>query len=194
MRIWDRYSPQGDDGLAGSFRRQRLKWPWVAVPLFLFLARPTFPLLLAGIILSLPGFALRSWAAGFIHKERTLAREGPYGMIRHPLYVGSFFVGLGLAVAGGRWWFTPLYLAVYFWIYHGTVKAENAHLGQLFGAEFEAYRARVPALFPRWRVGRRPAGGPGFRLWLYRRNREWESVLGGGLGFGMLWLKMIWVG
>jgi hypothetical protein len=136
---------------------------------------------------------LRAVAAGFIHKEESLATGGPYRIIRHPLYVGSFFVGLGFSIAGGRWWFVPLYGLLFLAVYRQTMVAEEARLAELFGGAYRAYRSRVPAVLPGFRskVGRR--AGPGFQPWLYGRNKEWETAVGGALGFLVLWLKMVWL-
>jgi len=153
------------EGTGASFRVQRLRWSWLlALPYFL-LARPSTATLLAGAVIALPGLLLRSWAAGFIYKEMELATEGPYRFIRHPLYAGTLLLGLGLATAGGRWWFLPAYGALFAWVYGRTLKAEDQTLEYRFGPDYRVYRDRVPAFLPRppSRAGGRaePPAGPG---------------------------------
>jgi len=173
-----------------SARTRRLKLVWLLAAPFLWFARPSPSFLLAGALLAIPGLILRGVAAGHIEKDRVLAASGPYAYLRHPLYAGSFLVGLGYALAGGVWIFIPLFLALFFWIYGGAVWAEEEELARRFGSEYRSYRDRVPAFLPR----RGPGRGWNFQLRLFLRNREWEASLGVLGGLGMLWLKMLWVG
>jgi protein-S-isoprenylcysteine O-methyltransferase Ste14 len=172
-----------------SLRTQRLKLAWlVAVP-FLWLSRPSPPLLLAGLILAIPGLILRGLASGHIEKDQVLAVDGPYACIRHPLYVGSFLVGLGLATAGGRWIFIPFFLGLFSWLYMRAIRAEERELARRFGAEYRGYRSRVPAFLPR----AVPVREWDFQLRRFQKNREWEASVGVAGGLGLLWLKMVWL-
>src|SRR3954452_5183776 len=45
---------------------------------------------MAGLSIALAGLAVRSWAAGTLHKVRSLTTSGPYRHMRNPLYFGSF--------------------------------------------------------------------------------------------------------
>jgi hypothetical protein len=197
--------------MAPSLRAQRLRLAWVlALPFFLF-ARPTLLSLAAGGLVSLPGLVLRGVASGFIFKDRSLARHGPFGHLRHPLYVGSFFAGLGLALASGRWVVVGLFLVLFPWVYLRTIRAEEAELELRFGEAYRIYREQVPAFIPR--LVRRPkpegigislpspsgASDPGstapgeirsFHPDLFRRNRGWEATLGVLAGLVLLWLRM----
>ncbi len=78
-----------------------------------------------------------------------LVTEGPYRIVRNPIYTGmlGMLLATGLAVSH---WIGLLAALVLFAI--GTairVKSEEKLLRQAFGAEFEAYARRVPAVFPR---------------------------------------------
>lgn len=175
----------------GSYRTQRLKWAWLLALPFLLLADPDPSHVLAGGLLTLLGLSLRGWAAGSIHKERELATGGPYRFIRHPLYLGSLMMGSGLLTAARAWLLFPLYLALFIWIYGRTIRAEERVLSARFGEAYVEYRRQVPGFLPR--VGRLPSfgGTVGFRTALYRRNREWQAALGGGLAFGILCARMV---
>jgi hypothetical protein len=129
-------------------------------------------------------------AAGSIHKDRELAAGGPYRLIRHPLYLGTFLTGLGLALAGGRWWLPVLFMVLFAWLYGRAIEAEERELASRFGVVFERYREEVPAFLPRV-PGRKPTvSSPGFRPWLYWRNKEWQAALGTVIAFGLLWVRM----
>jgi len=173
-----------------NMRKLRLKAVWLLIVPFLWFARPTPRLLLAGGLLGLVGLLIRAWAAGTIHKEKELTTSGPYAHTRNPLYVGSFLLGLGVVTAGGRWVFVLLFLAFYLGVYGRTMSGEAELLTELFGDRFRHYRDRVPAFFPRFTPYRPPEGGEGgFTLAQYTRNREWEAGLGAAAGFAFLAAK-----
>lgn len=185
------------DLVAPTLRAQRLRWAWVLAVPFLFLSRPTPSCLTLGVLLAVPGLLLRGVSAGFIHKDRVLARHGPYAYLRHPLYLGSFLAGSGLAVASGHPALMGIFLILFFWVYLRTIRAEERELEARFGEAYRFYRSRVPAVLPRpSTMGGRcpePAGTGGIRTFQTRafiRNRGWEAPLGVLAGFLLLWLRM----
>jgi len=171
----------------------RLRSVWLLVIPFLWLARPTAGLLLLGGVLALLGLALRGWAAGVIRKERELTVHGPYAYTRNPLYLGSLLLGLGVVAAGGRWIFLPLFPLFFALVYGRTIRGEEAILLRQFGEPYRDYVQSVPLLLPRL-APYRPSGEapplPRFSLARYRKNREWEAVLGVVAGFGFLAAKL----
>ena len=95
--------------MARDTRALRLKFVWLLVLPFLWFARPTLSLLAWGAPLAVLGLLLRAWAAGTIVKERELTTTGPYSHLRHPLYLGSLFIG-----AVGDWASLPTAIALLF--------------------------------------------------------------------------------
>jgi len=174
----------------------RTKSAWLIVVPFFLLAGPTRASLAIGAVLSLVGLALRAWSAGTIHKGETLTMSGPYAFVRNPLYVGSFLIGAGLAVAGGSWLWLVLFLVFFAALYGPTVAAEAARLTEKFGHRYVEYSGQVPAFIPRLTPFRGGGGErPGEFEWSqYDRNREWEALLGAAAAFAVLWLKMVWLG
>lgn len=176
-----------------NMRKLRLKAVWLLVLPFLWFAEPTAPLLAWGGVLAVAGLAVRAWAAGTIHKERELTTTGPYAYTRNPLYVGSFFLGLGVTVAGGMWQFVVLFAVFYLGVYGRTMAGEARLLTELFGDRFRDYREKVPAFVPRLTPYRAPGvEGGGFTFAQYKRNREWEAALGALAGFAVLVAKWWW--
>ena len=177
----------------GSLREVRLRAVWLFLLPFYFFAVPTLTSLALGTGLGVLGLALRAWAAGSIRKYHELATGGPYAYTRNPLYLGSFMLGTGLAVAGGRWIFIAVLAAFFLSIYRTTALREALELEGSFGESYRAYAAEVPFFLPRltaYRIGGGGGAPPGFSLARYRRNREWDAALGGVAGFGLLALKM----
>jgi protein-S-isoprenylcysteine O-methyltransferase Ste14 len=84
-----------------------------------------------------------------------LVEHGPYGVVRHPLYLGLALLALGSAVAhpslptmaGGLGLLVGLAL---------KLVQEERTLAAAFGPRWAAYRRRVPAVLPRVRWG--PSG------------------------------------
>lgn len=179
-----------------TMRQLRLKAVWLLVLPFLWFARPT-PLLLAwGAGVAALGLALRTWAAGYIHKERELTTGGPYAHTRNPLYVGSFLVGLGVTVAGGQWPFVVLFLLFFVFVYGKTIRGEARLLEELFGDEYRRWARHVPLVLlrlPAWRGGDEEGRGARFTLHRWRRNREYEALAGALAGFAFLAAKMLWM-
>jgi protein-S-isoprenylcysteine O-methyltransferase Ste14 len=172
----------------------RLRAIWLLIVPFLWLAAPTPGLLLVGLALAAAGLAIRAWAAGVIHKDRELTTSGPYAFTRNPLYLGSLLLGLGTVIAGGRWIFVLAFLSFFAVVYGRTMRHEEAVLEEAFRERYRHYAAQVPLLVPRLAPYRAPdvGGEGGFSVNRYRRNREWEALLGAVAGFGFLLLKMLW--
>jgi protein-S-isoprenylcysteine O-methyltransferase Ste14 len=88
-----------------------------------------------------------SLAARIVEGHR-LVREGPYGIVRHPIYSGMFgmLVATGLALSH---WGALIAAMIMFWF--GTnlrIKVEEGLLRDEFGEEFDMYVRKVPALLP----------------------------------------------
>ena len=77
--------------------RLRVTLGFVCGVVALWLAQPTARSLAIGAIAALAGEAMRIWAAGHLEKGREVTSSGPYGFTRHPLYLGSKMIGVGLA-------------------------------------------------------------------------------------------------
>jgi hypothetical protein len=102
-----------------------------------------------GVAVALCGEAIQVWASAHLHKNVELVVSGPYAYVRNPMYVGRFFVGLGLALLTWRWFLIAPYVLV-FWLYaHARVLGEEVRLRGLFGERYLAYCAVVSRWRPR---------------------------------------------
>ena len=82
---------------------------------------------------------------------RALVVQGPYRLVRNPMYLGA-----GLALAGAALFYrsTPLlgYAAMFLVVTHGfVVLYEEPTLGQTFPRDYEAYCRRVGRWWPKRR-------------------------------------------
>ena len=126
------------------------------------LGQPTLPLLIAGTAVVVFGSVFRMWASGHIKKNRVLATDGPYGFVRHPLYVGNLAVLLGFAIVSGLWWAGPLLILMVAALYPPAIRYEDDKLHRLFGEDWERWRARTRALIPRLTPYSKGSGGWSF--------------------------------
>jgi protein-S-isoprenylcysteine O-methyltransferase Ste14 len=79
-------------------------------------------------------------AGGSTH---VILARGPFGWSRNPLYVGLIALDVALALLWPSLWalaLVPLGVAALRW---GAVLPEERYLSAKFGAEYDAYRARV---------------------------------------------------
>ena len=144
-----------------------------------WLAQPTAASLAAGAAIAVLGEALRVWAAGHVEKSREVTSSGPYRFTRHPLYLGSTVVGVGVAVAAAHLWLGLAIVSYLASTLTAAMKAEEAHLREKFGDAYDRYAARAVPPSPRafsWA-----------RAW---RNREHHALAGLVGGLAMLALKV----
>jgi protein-S-isoprenylcysteine O-methyltransferase Ste14 len=165
--------------------RLRVPSGFLLVAAFAWLASPTPMSLAAGLPIAAVGLLLRGWAAGHLAKNERLATSGPYAHLRNPLYAGTLLAAAGLAVASNRWELGALFAVVFAFVYLPVIELEEQHLRELFPG-YESYAARVPLLAPRWKG----AGGSTRFCWsLYRRNEEYNALLGFLAGAAFLFWK-----
>jgi protein-S-isoprenylcysteine O-methyltransferase Ste14 len=160
--------------------RQRVTLGFLFAVVVLYFADPSWVSLAAGAGIAAIGEALRFWAAGHLEKSREVTTSGPYRFTRHPLYVGSSIMGVGVAV-GCR----SLLVAALVGLYLGStlaaaIRTEEAFLRSRFGDAYDAYaESRTP------RVARE------FSLERAWRNREYRAMGGLVLFLGLLVGRML---
>lgn len=113
--------------------------------------------LAAGLVLT--GIVIRLWASGHIKKDQELAQDGPYALVRHPLYVGNLTLLLGYCLASGLWWSVPLAIAVVWGFYPPAIRREDAKLERLFQERWRNWAASTHALLPRFDRLAQASGG-----------------------------------
>jgi protein-S-isoprenylcysteine O-methyltransferase Ste14 len=169
--------------LVAVLARRRVALGFAVGAVVLWLATPTWRSLAAGAAVALVGEALRVWAAGHVEKSREVTRSGPYRFTRHPLYVGSSVIGVGIAISCASWpvaALVGLYLAA---TISAAIRAEEAHLREKFGGEYDAYAARTatPMMRP-------------FSAARALANREHHAVAGLVVALALLALKVrLWL-
>jgi hypothetical protein len=165
--------------LAGALARRRVPIGFVCGLVTLWLAHPTPRSLAIGGVVGAFGEGLRIWAAGHLEKSREVTTSGPYRLTRHPLYVGSTVMGIGLAIAS-----SSVIVAGLVALYLGStltaaIRSEEAHLTEKFGPSY-----------PDYRDGRGGTDARRFSLRRAFRNREYRALIGFLVGLGLLAVKL----
>ncbi len=96
-------------------------------------------------------------------KASVLVTTGPYAVVRNPIYLGNFLIGLGMVVFAGAILFIPLFLILFIFQYRAIVAQEERFLREKFAEEYRRYCCLVPKWFPRVKSITRSFGfGPNF--------------------------------
>jgi lipid A Kdo2 1-phosphate O-methyltransferase len=108
---------------------------------------------------------------------------GIYSVVRHPLYLGNFLMGLGLVLFTGQIWFI-VSAVLAFWLYYERIMfAEEAFLRGKFGRMYDEWAAKTNAFIPRFNRYESP------RLEFSLRNvlrREYNGLFAVTSGFFLL--------
>lgn len=114
------------------------------------------------------------------HVADSLTTTGMYSIVRHPLYLGNYFVWLGVALLPRAWWVPLLITLIFALIHQRIIGAEEAFLQARFGEPYREWVRRTPALIPA--LGRWAAPGLPFS-WRTVVRREYHALLGLTLAF-----------
>ena len=160
--------------------RRRVALGGLTAIVALVLARPTWSSWYAGLAVAVVGEGIRVWAAGHLEKSREVTTSGPYRWMRHPLYVGSSILALGIVIAARSYLLGALAV-----LYLGTtitaaIRSEEAFLRRTFGEAYDRY-----ARSSHQGVKRR------FSSERAMRNKEYRAVLGTVAGFALLALRLL---
>jgi protein-S-isoprenylcysteine O-methyltransferase Ste14 len=112
------------------------------------------------VLLALVGWSIRVYTVGTAapgtsgrntrrQKANFLNITGPYAVVRHPLYLANSLIALAFALFSHTWILPPV-MAIAAPLFYGSIaRREEEYLRSRFGAQFDAWAARVPAIFPR---------------------------------------------
>ena len=132
-----------------GLRKVWLKVRYLIAPIFLIilLRYMNTDYLLAGFLVSLFGEMIQTWSFASLVKNVELTVRGPYVIVRNPMYLGRYFLGLGFAMLFGNIWFVVIYTIVYVLYMVNRVRREEERLvGLLEG--YDEYRRKVRAFIP----------------------------------------------
>ena len=170
--------------------RWRVRTGFVCILLAVLLSRPTLLSFLLGAGICILGLLLRAWASGHLRKEKELTCSGPYRFTRNPLYLANLIIGMSVAVASWSWWMVGVFFVYFLVFYPVVLMKEKEKMETLFPEEYEKFKKEVPFFFPFF--GRTCApNGNRFSQDVYVKNKEYRALIGAGLFWVILVVKMI---
>ena len=88
----------------------------------------------------------------------TVNTLGTYSTVRHPLYVGNFWVWLGIILLTQNLWFIAAFIFLYGLYYERIMFAEEQFLRRKFGEVYLKWAQQTPMFFPALKRWKKPAG------------------------------------
>lgn len=103
-----------------------------------------------GFILLTTAALGRLWCSIYIcgYKNKRVIQDGPYSVVRNPLYGFSLLGGVGIGFLAGSLVITGLILIFFIWIYPITIRNEEEYLERKLGQDYLDFKARTPRLMP----------------------------------------------
>jgi protein-S-isoprenylcysteine O-methyltransferase Ste14 len=93
----------------------------------------------------------RLWALAYIsgHKTKDLITEGPYSIMRNPLYLFSLIGAFGIGIVSKNILVLALVIIMFGLYYPFVIRGEEEHLRKVHGKAFEEYRKNTPMFIPK---------------------------------------------
>lgn len=99
---------------------------------------------------------------------RYLNTTGTYSIVRHPLYLGNFFMWLGVVLFVHTWWVALLFVLCFALYYERIMCAEERFLREQFGESYLQWALHTPAFIPDFRQWQMPRLAFSWRMVLRR--------------------------
>ncbi|MEN6475957.1 MAG: isoprenylcysteine carboxylmethyltransferase family protein [Syntrophaceae bacterium] len=123
-----------------------------------FLSTPHWPMkpgtlilieFLAFILVMIATFG-RLWSLSYIsgNKSQNLITNGPYSLMRNPLYFFSLIGAIGLGIVSKSMFIFSVILVAFAVYYPLVVRAEEEHLERIHDDDFRRYKDAVPMFLP----------------------------------------------
>lgn len=93
-----------------------------------------------------------------------LNTNGLYSIVRHPLYLGNFFIWIGVFIWVGDLWFLLVGCIFFFIIYIPIMKLENNFLEKKFAEKYLVWAKKTPLFIPKFKFFRFPENQFSIRL------------------------------
>lgn len=127
------------------------------------------------LIVALFGLLIRAYSVGFSADNTSgrntkvgqvadsINKTGIYSIVRHPLYIGNFFMWLSIALFTNNFWFIIAFVFLYWLYYERIMYAEEEFLRDKYGETYINWATETPAIIPNFKKWTKPEGK--FNLW-----------------------------
>lgn len=111
---------------------------------------------ISGVALILLGQIIRVSSRGYKSENsqggHALIQDGPYSLVRNPMYLGIFLIGMGIVSVLFNCWAGGFFLLVFIIRYLILVFKEEKRLLLMFPEDYPAYKKRTPRILPYWKM------------------------------------------
>jgi protein-S-isoprenylcysteine O-methyltransferase Ste14 len=98
---------------------------------------------IAALVSAIRSFSSAATPVQGTRPTRALVTSGIHGLSRNPIYLGMFFIYLGIGLAVRSPWILILTVPLAITIRYGVVAREESYLERRFGGTYLDYKARV---------------------------------------------------
>jgi protein-S-isoprenylcysteine O-methyltransferase Ste14 len=91
----------------------------------------------------------RGYKAERSRSGHSLITDGPYSLVRNPMYLGIILIGAGVVLFVFHLWVIAIFALVFVLRYVHVIIGEEKVLLNAFGEEYKDYMRRVPRLLPK---------------------------------------------
>jgi protein-S-isoprenylcysteine O-methyltransferase Ste14 len=113
---------------------------------------------IAGLVMYVLGFLLMAWALITLgcnyqlggsapRSDDKMVMDGPYGLVRHPMYTAALSISLGLACLTQSWAFFCVF-CIYLGLISLLIPMEENELRKAYGEQYGAYQKKTRELVP----------------------------------------------
>jgi len=104
-----------------------------------------FALILLGQLIRV---SARGYKAEHSQESQALIQGGPYQIVRNPMYLGIFLIGLGVVLAIFKLWAAVVFILVFIIRYILLIYKEEKKLLAIFPGAYLDYCKKIPRIFP----------------------------------------------
>ena len=172
---------------------------FIAFWIIWYFSRTNWQMMVFGFPFIIISLIARFWASGYIGKEsrdkelavNTLITNGPYRYIRNPLYLGNFFLTLGVILGLNLPIYFIVLIIVLFWIYYTMIiKAEEDFLIKRFGDEYVSYRKTTGAIIPK-NFSKKTLTTENQKYKFHYAVKEFQTIIILILIYGLIYLRKV---
>ena len=140
------------------------------------------------LLISFIGMGIRVFTVGYTPANTSgrnttsqvadaLNTTGIYSVVRHPLYLGNFFMWLGPVMLTGHFWFVVI-VCFFYWVYYERIMfAEEQFLRRKFGEIYTSWAGSVPAFIPSFKGYKKPSLQFSWKKVLKKEKNSLATVL-----------------
>lgn len=139
--------------------RYRSLTPLLLIIILFLFSKPSIVTISIGFFISICGEIIRLISVGYTGlttrsknvQSDILVTNGPYGYVRNPIYLGNFFISLGVVISANTFfpWFIILYILLFSIQYFFIIRFEEEFLKERFAENYMKYIRNVPSFFPK---------------------------------------------